>query len=55
MTDAQARYLNQGEGIEVFDPCRLADGAISEITGVAKVIVGSGHAKLRVGFSGPPR
>ena len=53
VADTQARYRPQGEDIEVFNRCRQADGALSEITGVAKVVAGSGNAKLRVSFFRP--
>ena len=51
--DTQARYRQQGADIEVLNRCRQADGTSSEVTGVAKVVAGSGNAKLRVSFFWP--
>ena len=53
VADTQARYRQQGEQIEVFNRCRQEDGTASEATGVAKVVAGSGNAKLRVSFFRP--
>ena len=51
--DTQARYLAHGEDIEVVNRCRKADGTVAAATGVAKVVAGSGNAKLRVSFFRP--
>jgi apolipoprotein D and lipocalin family protein len=53
VADTQARYRPQGDDIEVVNRCRQADGTLSEATGVAKVVAGSGNAKLRVSFFRP--
>ena len=53
VADTQARYRPQGEDIEVFNRCRQQDGTVSAATGVAKVVTGSGNAKLRVSFFRP--
>ncbi len=52
-SDTQARYRPQGDDIEVFNRCRRADGSVVDATGVAKVVAGSGNAKLRVSFFRP--
>ena len=53
VSDTQARYRPQGDDIEVFNRCRKADGTVADATGVAKVVAGSGNAKLRVSFFRP--
>lgn len=53
VADTQARYRALGDDIEVVNRCRKADGTVDEITGVAKVVAGSGNAKLRVSFFRP--
>ena len=53
VSDTQARYRPQGDDIEVFNRCRQADGSVTDATGVAKVVAGSGNAKLRVSFFRP--
>ncbi len=53
VADTQARYRAQGNDIEVTNRCRKANGAFDEVTGVAKVVAGSGNAKLRVSFFRP--
>ena len=53
VADTQARYRAQGDDIEVVNRCRQADGSLSEVTGVAKVVADSGNAKLRVSFFRP--
>jgi apolipoprotein D and lipocalin family protein len=53
VADTQARYRPQGNDIEVLNRCRKADGTVEDITGVAKVVAGSGNAKLRVSFFWP--
>jgi apolipoprotein D and lipocalin family protein len=53
VADTQARYRTLGSEIEVVNRCRKADGSVDEITGVAKVVEGSGNAKLRVSFFRP--
>lgn len=53
VADTQARYRPVGDDIEVRNRCRTADGAVEDITGIAKVVPGSGNAKLRVSFFRP--
>ena len=53
VADTQARYRLQGDVIEVFNRCRESDGTVSEARGVAKPVVGSANAKLRVSFFRP--
>lgn len=53
VADTQARYRPTGDTLEVVNRCRQADGSLSEATGVAKVVDGSGNAKLRVSFFRP--
>jgi apolipoprotein D and lipocalin family protein len=53
VADTQARYRRVGDEIEVVNRCRRADGMVEDITGVAKVVEGSGNAKLRVSFFRP--
>ena len=51
--DTQAHYRAQGDDIEVLNRCRKVDGTVVSATGVAKVVAGSGNAKLRVSFFRP--
>jgi apolipoprotein D and lipocalin family protein len=53
VADTMARYSALGDDIEVANRCRLADGSIEAITGIAKVVPDSGNAKLRVSFFRP--
>ncbi|MFG6431769.1 lipocalin family protein [Roseateles sp. LYH14W] len=53
VADTQARYRLDGERVEVFNRCRMADGRVDDIKGHAKVVDGSGNAKLRVTFFWP--
>jgi apolipoprotein D and lipocalin family protein len=53
VADTQARYVALDGDIEVTNRCRLADGSVESITGVAKVVAGSANAKLRVSFFRP--
>lgn len=53
VADTQARYRLDGERVEVLNRCRLADGRIDDAKGRAKVVEGSGNAKLRVSFFWP--
>ncbi len=53
VADTQARYRLDGADIEVFNRCRQVDGSVSDAIGVAKVVPGSGNAKLRVSFFRP--
>lgn len=53
VADTQARYRLDGERVEVFNRCRTANGRVEDIKGHAKVVEGSGNAKLRVSFFWP--
>lgn len=50
--DVQARYARRPDGrIDVLNRCRLADGAIDEARGVARVVDEQTSAKLKVRFA----
>jgi apolipoprotein D and lipocalin family protein len=51
--DTQARYELEGELVRVVNRCRTAAGDVTEARGVAKVVSGSGNAKLKVSFFRP--
>lgn len=53
VADTQARYRLDGDRVEVINRCRMADGRVDDIKGRAKVVDGSGNAKLRVSFFWP--
>lgn len=53
VADTQARYRLDGDRVEVLNRCRTADGSVDDIQGRAKVVAGSGNAKLRVSFFWP--
>lgn len=53
VADTQARYRLDGERVEVINRCRLASGDIDRTAGHAKVVDGSGNAKLKVTFFWP--
>lgn len=53
VADTQARYREVAGDVEVVNRCREADGKVSEARGIAKVVDGSGNAKLRVSFFRP--
>jgi apolipoprotein D and lipocalin family protein len=53
VADTQARYRLDGERVVVLNRCRTADGRVDDIQGRAKVVEGSGNAKLRVSFFWP--
>lgn len=53
VADTQARYRLDGERVEVLNRCRRADGSVEDIKGHAKVVQGSGNARLRVSFFWP--
>ena len=53
VADTQARYRLDGERVEVVNRCRNADGEVERAKGHAKVVPGSGNAKLRVSFFWP--
>jgi apolipoprotein D and lipocalin family protein len=51
--DTKARYRRDGDVVRVLNRCRKADGRVESADGVAKVVEGSGNAKLRVSFFRP--
>lgn len=51
--ETQATYTREGEHIRVVNRCRREDGKIEQARGIAKVVPGSGGAKLRVSFFRP--
>lgn len=53
VADTQAHYRSVDGDIEVRNRCRQSDGSVSEAVGIAKVVAGSGNAKLRVSFFRP--
>ena len=53
VSDTQAHYTAKDGGIQVLNRCRKADGQIDEAKGRAKIVEGSGNAKLRVSFFWP--
>lgn len=53
VADTQASYRLEGERVEVINRCRTADGSVDTARGQAKVVPGSGNAKLRVSFFWP--
>ena len=53
VADTQARYRRDGDVIRVTNRCRNSDGSIAEVNGIAKIVAGSGNAKLRVSFFRP--
>ena len=53
VADTQAHYRAQGDDIEVVNRCRKVDGSVAQAIGVAKVVAGSGNARLRVSFFKP--
>lgn len=53
VADTQARYRSDGDVIRVTNLCRKSDGSLAEVSGIAKIVAGSGNAKLRVSFFRP--
>ena len=53
VSDTTAQYQQASNAINVTNRCRKADGNIEEALGTAKVVDGSGNAKLRVSFFWP--
>lgn len=51
--ETQATYSREGEHIRVVNRCRREDGTYDQVRGIAKVVPGSGGAKLRVSFFRP--
>ena len=52
-SDVQARYRMDGGVVRVLNRCRKPDGTVTKAKGIAKVVPGSGNAKLRVSFFWP--
>jgi len=46
-SDTVARYRLKGDGVEVLNRCRRADGSVDAITGRATPVAGSAGARLR--------
>lgn len=53
VSDTQATYRSDGQNVQVINRCRAEDGRIEEASGIARVVDGSGGAKLRVSFFRP--
>lgn len=53
VADTQANYRSDGDIIRVRNRCRKQDGTLAEVNGIAKIVDGSGNAKLRVSFFRP--
>lgn len=53
VSDTQARYRRVGDAVSVLNQCRDAAGRTETADGVARVVDGSGGAKLRVSFFRP--
>ncbi|MEX8499338.1 lipocalin family protein [Leptothrix ochracea] len=53
VADTLARYRLEGDKVRVENRCRNQDGQIETAQGRAKVVEGSGNAKLRVSFFWP--
>lgn len=53
VSDTQAQYSAEDGGIRVVNRCRTADGRTDTANGHAKIVKGSGNAKLRVTFFWP--
>jgi apolipoprotein D and lipocalin family protein len=52
-SNTAAEYTLTDKGMRVVNSCMRADGQTESIKGRARVVPGSGNAKLRVGFFGP--
>ena len=53
VSDTQAVYRPNGNGVSVLNQCRTANGTIKQANGLAKVVEGSHGAQLRVSFFRP--
>ena len=53
VADTRATYALEGERVSVLNACRTAAGSFDEARGIARVVAGSGNAKLRVSFFRP--
>lgn len=50
--DVRATYVRRTDGrIDVVNRCRTEDGRVTEATGVARVVTGTGDARLKVRFA----
>lgn len=52
-SDTRAVYRPDGDRVSVVNSCRTADGRLERAEGIAKAVVGSRGAKLRVSFFRP--
>lgn len=53
VSDTRASYQPAGADVTVLNACRTADGTLDQAKGIAKVVQGSGGARLRVSFFRP--
>lgn len=53
VSDTRATYQPTGTDVTVLNACRTADGTLEQAKGRAKVVEGSGGARLRVSFFRP--
>lgn len=53
VSDTRATYAREGERISVLNECRTEGGSFDSARGIARVVEGSGNAKLRVSFFRP--
>lgn len=53
VSDTQATYITDGDGLVVVNQCRRADGYVETVKGVGKIVEGSNNARLRVSFFRP--
>lgn len=53
VSDTRAHYELRDGMIRVHNRCRTRDGKFEDARGVAKIVAGSGNAKLRVSFFRP--
>lgn len=53
VADTQAEYRLDGEIVRVINRCRTSSGELDDVKGRAKVVPGSGNAKLKVTFFWP--
>lgn len=53
VSDTRATYARDKDRITVLNACRVADGRFDSVQGIAKVVEGSGNARLRVSFFRP--
>ncbi|MFN3545002.1 MAG: lipocalin family protein [Thiobacillus sp.] len=53
VSDTRATYARDKDRITVLNECRVASGRFDSAQGIARVVEGSGNAKLRVSFFRP--